>query len=157
LLLLVPFFLFFAALSSLHNASVSGCVRRRREKRKSPVCENVHEGCVCCCRLSNRVVEDLQLCKGIVYRYCWDAISLSPVVIAHCRYYAFCAFYYCCEISGRFSSSNFFWGDTLSYGTSIGTLSAGGSSVSFPPVHLDIRSSHERALSSELDAEGTST
>ncbi len=116
------------------------------------MCENVHEGCVCCCRLSNRVVEDLQLCKGIVYRYCWDAISLSPVVIAHCRYYAFCAFYYCCEISGRFSSSNFFWGDTLSYGTSIGTLSAGGSSVSFPPVHLDIRSSHERALSSELDA-----
>lgn len=45
-----------------------------------------------------------------------------------------------------------FFGDTLSYGTSIGTLSTGGSSVSFPPVHLDIRSIHERALSSELDA-----
>jgi hypothetical protein len=45
-----------------------------------------------------------------------------------------------------------FFGDTLSYGTSIGTLSTRGSSVLFPPVHLDIRSSYERALSSELDA-----
>ncbi len=31
-------------------------------------------------------------------------------------------------------------------------MNTGGSSVSFPPVHLDIRSIHERALSSELDA-----
>jgi hypothetical protein len=99
---------------SLHDASASGCVRRRRrrrkKRRKSPVCENVHEGCVCCCRLSNRVVEDLQLCKRIVYCYCRDAISLSPVVIAHYRYYAFYAFYYCCEISARLSSSTFLLG-----------------------------------------------
>jgi hypothetical protein len=78
-----------------------------KKKRKSPVCENVH---VCCCRLSDRVVEDLQLCKRIVYCYCRDAISLSPVVIARYRYYAFYAFYYCCEIPARFSSSTFFWG-----------------------------------------------
>ncbi len=107
------FFLFFATFFSLHDASASGCVRRRRrkkKKRKSPVCENAHEGCVCCCRLSYRVVEDLQLCKRIVYCYCRDAISLSLVLIAHYRYYAFYVFYYFCEISARFASSTFFWG-----------------------------------------------
>lgn len=98
---------FFPSTTHRHRGVLGGGGGRRR---KSPVCENVHEGCVCCCRLSNRVVEDLQLCKRIVYCYCGDAISLSPVVIAHCRYYSFYAFYYCCEISARFSSSTFFLG-----------------------------------------------
>ncbi len=104
------FFRFLPHFFSFHDASASGCVRRSRKKRKSAVCENVHEGSVCCCRLSNRAVEDLQLFKRIVCCYCRDAISLSPAVIAHYRYYAFYAFYYCCEISARFSSSTFFLG-----------------------------------------------